>query len=71
MTRSAEYHKTNSEDYVAMTSKGGRKGFVKADKGPIKHDASYGRHKPNEKLVDDALVQEIITDIKKDSNVNN
>lgn len=66
MTKSGEFQKASSDEYVSMTSKNGRKGYVKADKGPSKHEVSYGRHKQNEKLVDDNLVQEILQDIKKE-----
>ena len=63
MKKSQEYVKKNSDEYVAHTSKGGSKGFIKRDHGPAKHHVPFGRHKVDEKLIDSDLVNEVLDEI--------
>lgn len=64
--KSHEFAKKTSDDYVEHYSKSGNKGYVKRDNGPARHHVPYGRHKRDEKLVDEDLVQDVIEDIAEE-----
>ena len=65
-SKSNEYSKKNDSSYVQNISKSGNKGFIKRDKGPAKHHIPYGRHKVDEKLIDQDLLDEAIEEIHED-----
>ena len=62
--KSNEYAKKHDSDHVCHISKGGSTGYIKRDKGPAKHHVSYGRHKVDEKLIDNGLVNDVLADIQ-------
>lgn len=62
--KSNEYAMKHDPDYVCHVSKGGATGYIKRDKGPAKHHVPYGRHKVDEKVLDQGLVEDVLKEIK-------
>lgn len=61
--KSNEYRKAHDDNYVAMTTKGSSKGYVKRDHGPPKHHVPYGRHKADEKILDPQMVHDVLQEM--------